>query len=105
MWLTLAILSMAIASVALFAASAVVWFPIWRKNESGTAHALFLTNVAMAIAIAFRVARMASTILGDGECEHTFSLIAGFLVFLASIFQFALSRGYFNSRGENDVGS
>ena len=102
MWLTLVILSFATISVVLFVLSAIFWFPIWRKYQSGPAQGLVLTNVTMAIAIIFRVARMITDLTRDGFCEQTYSLLISVLVLAVSVFQFALSRGYFNLRGENN---
>jgi hypothetical protein len=87
---------LSISSLGLFVASGIYWFPIWRRERSGTAHALFLTNVALAAVVVFKTIQLVSVLLETGECDYPVSLVAGFLVNGAAVSQFALTRGYFN---------
>ena len=99
----LPIIAISIGSVTatLFGLTAHFWFPLWREKGEGTAHCLLLTNAAMVIAILFKLVQIASDLIDDSYHEQTYSLIVSVLVLMVAIFQFSLSRGYFNYK-ENE---
>lgn len=97
MLLYVLIISFALGSIILFGLSAKFWFPLWRSQKEGTAHALFLTNVIMGLAIFLKLLHNIFSVIDPIHFGHMFDLVVTVLVFSVSVFQFALSRGYFNS--------
>lgn len=95
---TIVALSLTIISFVLFVLAALIWFPLWIRNKAGTAHALFLTNVALAIGVTLEAIQVVRHIVTGQVCENSFNITMVFMILLVSIFQFALSRGYFNWR-------
>ena len=93
---TLIILSLGIGSVVLFVLSAVFWFPLWRKRNSGSAHGLFLTNAGLTLVVVFKLVQVIGTLVEQGTCEFPFNMASAILMMTVGIFQFCLSRGYFN---------
>jgi len=94
----LIILSLGVGSVISFTATAVFWFPLWRSEHSGTAHALFLTNAGLALVVIFKLAQVIGTLIEGGECDFPFSMASAMLMAAVSVFQFALMKGYFNTQ-------
>ena len=96
----LIVLSLGIGSIILFVLSTVFWFPLWRKRQSGSAHGLFLTNAALSLVVSFKLIRIIGVLVEQGTCEFPFNIASAILMMLVAIFQFALSRGYFNFKEE-----
>ena len=97
---TILALSLVIVSFGLNVAAAICWFPLWwlRDEKSGTAHALFLTALFLAIINALKIIQVICYIIGGSEGNITFNLAISFFALSVAVVQFALSRGYFNVR-------
>jgi len=93
---TIVALSLSILAAALFLTTAIYWFPVWRKYKKGLPHALFLTNMFLGVSSIFRAIQSVCQMARGGGGNSPFNLIIVFIVFFVSVFQYALSRGYFN---------
>jgi hypothetical protein len=102
MLLAVVILSLGSASLVLYGLSAKFWFPRWRQERSGTAHGLFLTNVCLGLAVVFKIVQVVGQLIDSGACEFPFNLVSAILMTSVSVFQFALTRGYFNIKEMKD---
>ena len=97
--------SLNILAFVLFVLSTLFWFPRWRNSngQSGTAHALFLTNATLAIATVFKIAQTITKLINDDlSTDNAVNVVTTLLIVFVSIFQYALIKGYFNIRGEED---
>ena len=96
--------SLNILAFVLFVLSTLFWFPRCNSNgQSGTAHALFLTNATLAIATVFKIAQTITKLINDDlSTDNAVNVVTTLLIVFVSIFQYALIKGYFNIRGEED---
>ncbi len=100
----LAALSLSIGAFLLYLYVAYFWLTIWREKGSGTAHGLFLTNVAWTLVILTKVIQSILIVSNEGPGSYPYSIVAAIFVFSGGIFQCALSRGYFNFTKERESG-
>lgn len=102
MLLTLVILSFGATSIILYGLSARFWLSIWKEERHGTAHGLFLTNAFLALVVLFKIVQVVQEIVDTGECEFPYNVASAILMTTVSVFQFALTRGYFNIKEMKD---
>lgn len=101
---TLAALSLSIGAFLMYLYVAYFWLTVWREKGSGTAHGLFLTNVAWTLVILTKVIQSLFIVSSEGPGSYPYSVVAAIFVFAGGIFQAALSKGYFNFKKERKSG-
>ena len=93
-----------IAAIVFYLLTIRTWYPIWREDNHGVVHALGLTNTALIILSIAGICRSV-VYLTDGSYRYSYglNLLAALLLLATAIVQYALSRGYFSTRGNNNA--
>ena len=100
MYPALIVISLGVGSIILFANAAWFWLPLWRREGSGTAHGLFLTNISLLLVVVFKMIQVITKLLEGGNCDYPFSMVSAILIMFVSVVQLALKKGYFNFRSK-----
>ena len=89
-------ISLILAALVLYSYCTGFWFRHWRRSKSYSAHALFLINGTMLIAIILGLFRFVDNLVTEPEGRMCpFEISIWLTLFVNSFFNIALAKGYF----------
>lgn len=97
------ITSISLASTIVLGYSLTVWYRLWRKKDSGSAHAMFMMTISMLLLVVFEVFSIVTDIATENDCFGTnHDVYVWIFIGAYTWFNFAFSRGYFIRIGDRE---